>query len=314
MNKKTAMPVSPMELSDAQRCLLAYDDYLLSVRGLCWNSRRVYGRFATKLMSRIEKEGTLDWQVLDADLIANFVLSDSRERTGKSVSAVTTGVRSFLRFLVSQRLVRAGLELAIPQLKTYRHAGIPQHLSKKEMKQLLKSTEDGTAIGKRNFAILLLLSKFGLRGAEVAGLELRDIDWANGEFLIRKSKTHSERKLPLLKSVAEALLDYLRNGRPVTENCRIFLQHTQPYHPVTATAVSKLVGRKISKAGIRTNGGGSHIFRHSVATELINNGASFKDIADLLGHQTIESTAIYAKVDLRILAKIGLPWPGGELK
>jgi site-specific recombinase XerD len=265
-------------------------------------------------IGRIEKDRTVDWQALDAESVADFVLSDTRERNGKGVSTVTTVVRSFLRFLVSRGVLRAGLELAIPRLRVYRHIGIPQHLSKKEMSQLLKYADDGTALGTRDFAILLILMKFGLRGGEVAALELSDIDWRNGEILIRTSKTHEGRKLPLLKSVAEALLDYLRSGRPSTTDRKIFLQHTKPYHAVTASSISKIVGRRLLKAGIRPKMTGSHILRHSVATRLVNNGASFKDIADLLGHRTIESTAIYAKVDLRTLAKIGLPWPGGELK
>jgi integrase len=199
---------------------------------------------------------------LNAELVADFVLADARERQVKGVSVPTTAVRSFLRFLVSRGVVRAGLELAIPCLRTYRHAGIPQHLSKKEVKQLVNSAHDGTALGRRDFAILLLLSKFGLRGGEVAGLELQDIDWSNGEILVRTSKTHSGRKLPLLKSVAEALLDYLRNGRPSTRNRRMFLQHAQPFYAISASSISKIVGRRIVKAGIRTKKTGSHILRH----------------------------------------------------
>jgi integrase/recombinase XerD len=314
MTMESVVLPSHVDPSDAQGWLVAYEDHLLSVRGLSWNSRRVYIRFATKLISRIATNGTVDWQSLNAELVADFVLADTRELKGKGVSVVTTAVRSFLRFLVSRRIVRAGLELAIPRLRTYRHTGIPQHLNKKELKHLLNSADDGTAVGRRDFAILLLLSKFGLRGGEVAALELRDIDWTNGEILIRTSKTHLGRKLPLLKSVAEALLDYLRNGRPSTGNRRIFLQHARLFYAISASSIAKIVGCRIVKAGVRIKKTGSHILRHSVATELINNGASFKDIADLLGHRTIESTAIYAKVDLCTLAKIGLPWPGGELK
>jgi len=299
---------------DAQQWLSAYEKHLLNVRGLRQNSVRVYVRMAAKLTNRIESGGKVDWRTLNADWLAEFVLSETKERRGKGVEAVTCGVRSFLRYLVSESAVRAGLELAIPKLRTYSHTGIPQHLNKKEMKQLLKSANDGTAVGLRNFAVLLLLSKFGLRGAEVAGLELGDIDWVNGFILIRTSKTHQERKLPLAQDVAKALLNYLKQGRPSTTSRGIFLRHLSPYLPLHPSSISKIVGRRILKSGIRSQTCGAHIFRHSVATQLVNNGASFKDIADLLGHRTIESTAIYAKVDLASLSEIGLPWPGGNQK
>jgi site-specific recombinase XerD len=300
------------EASDVHRWLVLYEDYLLKVRGLCWNSRRVYVRIAMKFVIHMEESGTVEWQNLNAEKIVGFVLSETRDRKGKGVTAVTSCVRSFLRFLVSKGIVRAGLELAIPKLRSYLHTGIPQHLSKKETKQLLKSAADGTAMATRNVAILMLLSTFGLRGAEVADLELEDVDWSKGEIQIRTSKTHKGRSLPLVKNVAVALLNYLRNGRPPTMHRKLFIQYLAPFRPVSATSISKMVSRQLLKAGIQSKKGGSHILRHSVATQLVNNGASFKDIADLLGHRSIESTAIYAKVDLNSLAKIGLPWPGGK--
>jgi site-specific recombinase XerD len=310
-NGERALPAGCSEL---QKWVDEYSDYLLRVRGLSSNTIRLYSRVALKLMACVWREGRFESTALNADLIAEFVLSEARARKGTGVLTVITAVRSFLRFLVSQGIIHAGINLVIPKLRSYRHKGIPQHLSKKEMELLLKSVGDGTALGKRNFAILQLLCKFGLRAAEVANLELNDVDWRRSEIMIRAGKTHRERKLPLLKSVAEALLDYLRNGRPPGKHQGLFLQHTRPYRIITATSISKLVGRRILRAGLRTNAGGSHILRHSVATGLINKGASFKDIADLLGHCTIESTAVYAKVDLHTLAEIGLPWPGGELK
>ena len=134
--------------TDAQRWLSAYEDYLINVRGLTANSKRVYIRIAMKLISGIAINETVDWQALDAAFVANFVLSDTAQRRGNGISVVTTVVRSFLRFLVSQRQVRSGLELAIPRLRTYRHTRIPQHFSKKQLKQLINSADDGSAVGK----------------------------------------------------------------------------------------------------------------------------------------------------------------------
>ena len=191
-----------------------YGDYLLRVRGLSGSSIRLYTKLALKLLNGVSREGTsIEWVDLNANLIADFILSEAKVRSGTGVLTVITAVRSFLRFLVSQGIARAGMELVIPKLRSYRHKGIPQHLKTSEMRLLLKSAEDGTALGKRNYAILQLLCKFGLRAAEVAALELNDIDWRRGEILIRAGKTRRERNLPLPRSVAEALLDYLQNGR-----------------------------------------------------------------------------------------------------
>jgi site-specific recombinase XerD len=307
--RTTAQP-----LPAAEKWIHLYEEYLLSVRGACLNTRRVYAPIVTRLMNQIAMRGAIDWQELTAERIAEFVLADSRGRRGGGAAAVAAAVRSFLRFLVLHGVVRAGLELAIPRVRTYSHAGLPQYLSKNEVQKLLGSAADGTAMGKRNMAILLLLSTFGLRAAEVAGLELQDIDWSNGLIFIRTTKNHRPFQLPLLRRIGEALLDYLQDGRPSIGTRSIFLQHTIPYRPVTATAISKVVGHQIRRAGLRPRMYGAHILRHSVATRLINNGSSFKDVADLLGHRTIDTTAIYAKVHLAALAKIGLPWPGGELK
>lgn len=122
----------------------------------------------------IESDGEVDWSMLNADSIADFVLSETKDRRGKGAEAVTCGVRSFLRYLVSESVVRAGLELVIPKVRVFSHVGIPQHLNKNEIKLLLNGTSNGTTLSRRNYAILLLLSEYGLRAAEVACLELSD--------------------------------------------------------------------------------------------------------------------------------------------
>jgi site-specific recombinase XerD len=138
------------------------------------------------------------------------------------------------------------------------------------------------------------------------------VDWTTGSLLIRASKTHAERLLPLAQDVGEALLAYLRTGRPATSSRHLFLAHTAPYRPLhTASAITKIVKRLLAKAGIARQASGAHLFRHTVATQLVNRGASFKDVADVLGHHTLQTTGLYAKLDLAALARVALPWPGG---
>jgi site-specific recombinase XerD len=177
---------------------------------------------------------------------------------------------------------------------------------------ILVTAKDGTPIGKRNYAILLLLARLGLRAKEVMRLRLNDIDWRHNTILIRPGKTHCERLLPLDEEIGKALLEYLRNGRPSTDQREIFLTHSAPYQPLRAvSAITNVVKRTVARTSLPLRSAGAHMFRHSVATELVCRGASFKQVADLLGHQSLRTTAIYAKLDLNSLQQVAMPWPGG---
>lgn len=160
--------------------------------------------------------------------------------------------------------------------------------------------------------MLLLLSRLGLRAKEIVGMQLNDIDWINGSLLVRSTKTHCQRALPLARDVGEALVDYLQHGRPTTASRTVFLTHRAPFLPLKgASAVTSAVKRLLAKAGIERRSSGAHLFRHTAATQMVNRGASFKEVADVLGHQKLQTTTIYAKLDLAALSEVALPWPGG---
>jgi site-specific recombinase XerD len=217
-----------------------------------------------------------------------------------------------LRFLVAQSVLTAGIETAIPITKRYIHATLPDRLNQDELGKLLHQCKsDTTTIGVRNYAIILLLARLGLRAKEVILLRLEDVDWAKGVLFIRSSKGR-ERMLPLRKEVAECLLIYLKDCRPKTSHREIFITHSAPYRPMVRFAVPCQIVRKLfSKAGIERRYGKAHLLRHTLASQLINSGASFKDTADFLGHRFLQTTGIYAKLDLNALSQIALPWPGG---
>src|SRR5262249_16661233 len=169
-----------------------------------------------------------------------------------------------------------------------------------------------TVSGRRNYAMLLLLSRLGLRAKEVARLQLNDIDWINGSLLVHSSKTHNQRLLPLPQDVGEALLSYLRNGRPQTTDREVFLTTLPPYRPLkNSCLISVHVKRLMARAGINRQRSGAHLLRHTAATQMVNSGATFKDVADVLGHQQLQTTGIYAKLNLAALSEVALPWPGG---
>lgn len=310
-----APAVSPSASAVAvQEVLVGYRNHLEKVQGLAPRTCDKYLYFAGRLLeSQIATGGLTTWSAFTADTLRGFVERDASPRKGFGPHGTATSVRSFLRFLVSKGVIASGLELAIPQIRHWSQAALPQRLSELEIEHLCANSNNGTAIGRRNHAIVLLLAKLGLRANEVARLQLEDVDWSNGCLLVRADKSHRHRTLPLRQEVGEALLSYLQQGRPITEHRDIFLRHAPSVCPLkTPSAITKIVKRLLAKAGIERRSSGAHLLRHTAATRMVNQGATFKDVADVLGHQSLKTTAIYAKLDLTTLAEVALPWPGGE--
>jgi len=310
-----AIPPQPAETpldAEGQQWLIRYREHLEKVLGLAPTTRQKYLFFATRLMSSISRQRVIEWSAFNADRIIKFVRTDAAPRKGFGPHGTATAVRSLLRFLVSQGRLSAGLETAIPTIRRYSHAALPQRLSDSEISRLFTACADASAIGKRDYAMLLLLSRLGLRAKEIVGMQLNDIDWINGSLLIRSTKTHCQRALPLARDVGVALVDYLQHGRPTTASRTVFVTHRAPFLSLKgASAVTHTVKRLLAKAGIERRSSGAHLFRHTAATQMVNRGASFKEVADVLGHQKLQTTTIYAKLDLAALSEVALPWPGG---
>jgi len=223
-------------------------------------------------------------------------------------------VRSFLRFLVFRGEIQPGMEAAAPLPPQWKQSALPPRLRPEDIEQVLAVYQEGTAIGLRDRAILYLLARLGLRAQDVALLCLDDIDWVDGRFDLRPGKTRRERSLPLPQDVGQAIVAYLQAGRPQTKSRRVFLQSRPPFRPLTTSGVWWVVRRAFAQADIVVPAGiACHIFRHTAASQMVNRGASFKDVADVLGHQSIATTGIYAKLELAALAAVALPW-GGEVQ
>jgi site-specific recombinase XerD len=306
-------PVVNSPQTEAEHWLIRYQEYLENVSGLSPRTCQRYLFFATRLLAEISPQGVIGWSAFTADKIIDFLQAQVALRKGHGPHPPATALRSFLRFLVSQGQLLPGLELAIPPIRQWSQSALPQRLNETEINHLLASCADQTVTGRRNYAMILLLSRLGLRAKEVTILKLNDIDWINGSLLVRSSKTHSERLLPLPQDVGEALLSYIRNGRPQTADREIFLTVLPPYRPMkTSAVVSVTVKRLIARAGISRQRSGAHLLRHSAASQMVNSGASFKEVADILGHQQLQTTGVYAKLNLASLSEVALPWPGGE--
>jgi site-specific recombinase XerD len=302
-------PLSPTDLF-----LAAYRQHLERTLGSAPATVRQHLLFARRLIDFAFGTEAIDWAALSGETIAQFTLQQTERRSGFGRKAPGSSIRVRLRYLVTRGDLRDGLEAAVPKAREWKHASLPTYLSEVEVTKVLAACDDDANLGKRDLAILLLLSRLGLRAGEAIRLRIDDVDWAGGAVTIRAGKTHRERRLPLPQEIGQALIDYLYHSRPKDSPHReIFLTHTAPFLPLKdSSAIGKLVHRQMKRAEITSSASGAHLFRHTVATQMVRRGASFKDVADVLGHQSLQSTTLYAKLDLANLAQAALPWPGGE--
>jgi integrase/recombinase XerD len=301
-------PVSaPVELSAVEELLERYRRYLLVERGLTVESARVY---VTAICPFVEGFAVGDRVKLDgvtaADVSA-FVLAEAQRRRGTSICSVATALRSLLRFLHVQGLIERSLTGAVPGVGAWRGTGLPRPLERGELERLLAGCDRQTAVGRRDFAILLLMGRLGLRCGEIARLTLDDIDWRLGRVTIY-GKGHRDDQLPLPVDIGRALVDYLRRGRPTSALDRaVFIRTLAPHHAMGSGAVSRVVATAAGRVGLPPVR--AHRLRHTAATELLRSGASLPEVGQVLRHRRLLSTAIYAKVDDHALSELARPWP-----
>ena len=265
---------------------------------------------------RMFVRGTLGTDPIDptsfapADVVG-FLTSLCGRFSPRSMQSVRSSLRSFFRFLRFKGFCNDELEAALPVVARWRLATLPRSLTDQQVEQVLASFNVPTPYRQRDHAILQLLSTLGLRPGEVANLCLDDIDCRGGTVEVRARKNRRGAVLPLPRAVGQALVDYLSGERPATDERRVFVQHLggRRGKPISSTAVSGVVARALRRAAVDAPLAGAYVFRHTVASRMVRDGASLKEVADVLGHRSLDTTTIYAKLDLPRLREVALPWP-----
>lgn len=290
--------------------LRAYEQYLSRERALVPPTVQAYREVARQFLSwRFGGDALHIDRLTPADL-SFFILRESRSWSIGTTKYKVAALRSLVRYLYLRGELSVDLTPAVPAVAGYRLSGLPKGLSHDEVERLLQSPDRSTSIGRRDFAVLLLMVRLGLRAGEVANLELDDVHWARGEMRVR-GKGSREGRLPLPHDVGEAIADYLRGGPPRSSTPRgLFVAAQAPHRKLTSGAVKAIVPRAGKRIGLARLG--SHRLRHTAATQMLGRGASLPEIAQVLRHQSLETTAIYAKVEREALRSLCRPWPGGR--
>jgi site-specific recombinase XerD len=285
--------------------------YLLEERGLTQATVVNYVPFIDQFLSARFQQIPFNVSQLRAPDVTDFVRRQAHKLSPGRAQLLVTALRSFLRYLRHQGRVTTDLAVCVPTVARWSFVTLPKFIPADTVQKVLDRNDRQTPVGRRNYAILLLLARLGLRACEIVALNLEDIDWENARITIR-SKGGRWAQLPLPADAGEALALYLRHGRPCCSCRRVFIRDRAPRIGfANSIAVSTLVMRALERAGVDSARKGAHLFRHSLATAMIRKGASLDEIGQLLRHQSPNTTAIYAKVDLPALRPLALPWPGG---
>jgi integrase/recombinase XerD len=298
-------PITPVE-----QCVRKFEAYLQDQRSLAPTTISQYARYVRLFLTKRFRNQAVKLENLRAEHVFGFVREESLSTHFTHGKRLTTSLRSFFRFARYREAITADLAAAVPKVAGWTMSGIPRAIAADQTRKLLSSVDRRQSKGRRDYAILLLLARLGLRSGEIARLELDDIDWNSGSLKV--CGKGREARLPLPQEVGAAIVDYLQHGRPKATSRRVFLRYKAPFRGFRdSTAIAGIVRYAIERAGVKAPTHGAHQFRHALATQMLHHGGSLKEIGELLGHRSIQATTIYAKVDVDALRTLALRWPGG---
>lgn len=309
-------PIATHVVSDTsiEEVLQDYDKHLRDVRGLSMPSRDAARRHGLKFLTWLkQRHGDAFFECLNGVDVLDFINESlGTPPRGSRPNSFCSQIRVFLRYLRWRELIHTDLERVVPKLKSYRLSRVPRHLPWEDVRKLIDSVDLSTPVGLRDRAVLLLIGTTGVRNKEVRCLKLEDIQWRTAEIRLRRTKGGRERVVPLVQEAGAAIADYLLHGRPQHGAREVFLRHFTPKGPIlSAHGVGNIIKKHLRRAGIRASSQGAYLLRHSLASRMVNQAVPIKHIADVLGHVSIDTTAIYTKVATANLAAAALPFPGG---
>jgi integrase/recombinase XerD len=293
--------------------LEAYRQHLVQTAGMQTSTCRCWNFYVREFLNAHFKSNALrlDLGALDPPKIWRFFQEQSSLYPPARLQALAVALRSFFRFLCLSGRHPQDLSGAIPRIADPGREELPAYLSETQLERVLGVVDGNTVAGQREAAVLLCLARLGLRAGEVAQLNLEDINWRTGILLVTRTKGRQDRLLPLPRDLGQALVRYLRQRPPDTVCRRVFLS-LRDGGPIGSCAISALAAAALKRAAIPDIRPGAHVFRHTVASHLVQKGASLKAVADWLGHRSLTTTQLYAKVNLPMLRAVAQPWPTAE--
>jgi len=290
-----------------------FTQYLSHERGLSPKTLVNYIPLVRCFLSDRFKQDKIQLDKLTPKDITTFILRYTQSVKRSTAKLMLTSLRAFFRYLRLGEQIATDLAAFVPTVSDWRLTGLPKSLEPDQIQCLLKSCDQSIKVGQRDYTILLLLARFGLRAGEIVAMTLGDINWVAGELIIRGKGPRKDR-LPIPWDVGEALVTYLQHGRPSCPTRRVFVRVRAPYQGFSSSvAICNIVQRALLRARINTCHKGAHLLRHSLATHMLRKGASLAEIGEILRHQLPSTTEIYTKVDIVSLRSLAQPWLGGEI-
>jgi site-specific recombinase XerD len=305
-------PAVPPPLTSHDRIFDQFDAYLRTQRGLAPKSIVRHLPVIRRFLHEVCPAGDDDLGKISQEEVIGYIERHAQDWSPGTGKAMCWSLRAFLRYLHHQGLNPCPLADCVPSMRRWKLASLPTFLPANQVQKALDGCDRGTPMGRRDYAILMMLAKLGLRADEVATLTLDDIDWRASEMLVR-AKGRQRARMPIPPDVGAAIVAYLRSGRPKSSCRRLFIRTLAPHVGFASgcaiTMIAKTALDRVDIEGCAHRG--AHIFRHSLATELLRSGANLTEIGQLLRHESHDTTRIYAKIDVEALRTLSLPWPGG---
>lgn len=304
-------PATRAELTPVEQTIAAYAGHLQKDQGLSDRTLLQYCPFAKAFLSERFGTGSVDLSILRGSDVIEFIRRQAARLSPARAKAATIALRSFLRYVRYRGGTQLDLADAVPTVPNWSMTGIPRAIAPDHLRAVLASCHRDTSIGRRDYAILLLLARLGLRSSEIVSLTLDSMGWDDGSIAVL-GKGNQPAILPLPAEVGEAIAQYLEWGRPVCDSRALFLRANAPIRGLGApTTIGTIVGAAIRRAGVETPRRGAHQFRHALAADMLRKGSTLTEIGSLLRHRHPKTTGIYAKVDFEALRPLSQPWPGG---